>query len=97
MATNTLFLIHCGFYDQEICNGIYEFHVNVPVAPDVEHAKRKVKTLPEFTAKKMLSTGSRSSNASTDLKSSCVKRSRRSLTKSRTFLIEIYKQKGGIQ
>ena len=38
-----LFLIHCGFYDHEISNGIYEFHVNLPiVAENVEAAKKQV-------------------------------------------------------
>lgn len=49
-----LFLIHCGFYDEEISDGIYEFHVNIPVvAEDVESAKKKVRTIPHFMSKKM--------------------------------------------
>ena len=49
-----LYLIHCGFYDEEISNGIYEFHVNIPViAGDVDEAKQKVRLVPQFIAKKM--------------------------------------------
>lgn len=49
-----LYFIHCGFYDEEISNGIYEFHVNIPViASDVNEAKQKVRLLPLFAAKKM--------------------------------------------
>lgn len=50
----TLFMIHCGFYDEEISDGIYEFHVNIPVvADDVDEAKKKVRLVPQFAAKKM--------------------------------------------
>ncbi len=49
-----LYLIHCGFYDEEISDGIYEFHVNIPVvAEDLESAKKKVRTIPYFVSKKM--------------------------------------------
>jgi len=49
-----LYFIHCGFYDEEISDGIYEFHVNIPViAADVEEAKKKVRAVPQFIAKKM--------------------------------------------
>ena len=49
-----LFLIHCGFYDEEISNGIYEFHVNIPVvANNLDEAKKKVRTDRIFQQKKM--------------------------------------------
>lgn len=49
-----LYFIHCGFYDEEVSNGIYEFHINIPVmANDVGEAKKKVRLVPEFVAKKM--------------------------------------------
>jgi hypothetical protein len=49
-----LYLIHCGFYDEEISNGIYEFHINIPVtANDLEEAKRKVRMDATFQKKKM--------------------------------------------
>lgn len=49
-----LFLIHCGFYDEEISEGIYEFHVNIPVAATtLEEAKKKVRTEPAFVKKRM--------------------------------------------
>ncbi len=49
-----LYLVHCGFYDNEICEGLYESHVNFFVsAESFEDAKAKAKLLPEFQAKKM--------------------------------------------
>ena len=49
-----LYMIHCGFYDEEISEGIYEFHVNIPVvATDVEGAKNIVRTDSSFQKKKM--------------------------------------------
>lgn len=49
-----LYFIHCGYYDEEISDGIYEFHVNLPVAAEtLEEAKRKVRLEPAFEKKKM--------------------------------------------
>ena len=49
-----LFSIHCGFYDEEISEGIYEFHVNLPVvAENIEQAKAEVRLNPVFKMKKM--------------------------------------------
>lgn len=49
-----LYFIHCGYYDEEISDGIYEFHVNLPVAAEsLEEAKKKVRLEPSFTKKKM--------------------------------------------
>lgn len=49
-----LYFIHCGFYDEEISDGIYEFHLNIPVvASDLEAAKTKVRQNPAFIQKKM--------------------------------------------
>lgn len=49
-----LYLIHCGFYDHEIADGIYESHVNFfVVAESIEAARAKAKDIPEFKAKKM--------------------------------------------
>lgn len=49
-----LYFIHCGFYDEEISEGIYEFHVNIPlVAETLEEAKKKVRLEPSFAKKKM--------------------------------------------
>lgn len=49
-----LYFIHCGYYDQEISEGIYEFHVNLPVAAgNLEEAKKKVRLDPAFAKKKM--------------------------------------------
>ncbi len=49
-----LFIIHCGFYDEEVSEGIYEFHINIPVvAESLEAAKSKVRLNPVFKRKKM--------------------------------------------
>lgn len=49
-----LFQVHCGFYDVEVCEGQYEFHVNFFLAAeDAEAARKKAKLLPGFIAKKM--------------------------------------------
>lgn len=49
-----LYLVHCGFYDNEICDGIYESHVNFFVsAESFEDARLKAKQLPEFKSKRM--------------------------------------------
>lgn len=49
-----LFLIHCGFYDQEISNGVYEFHVDLPVvAESTEAAKIQIQQDLAFRKKKM--------------------------------------------
>ena len=49
-----LYSIHCGFYDEEISEGIYEFHVNIPiVAESLEQAKAQVRKISVFQKKKM--------------------------------------------
>jgi len=49
-----LYSIHCGFYDEEISEGIYEFHVNITVvAETIEIAKKSVRENPIFRRKKM--------------------------------------------
>jgi hypothetical protein len=49
-----LFLVHCGFYDEEISEGIYEFHVNIPVvATTSEEAKVRARADPAFKKRKM--------------------------------------------
>lgn len=49
-----LYLVHCGFYDGEICDGLYESHVNFFVAAaSFEEARKKAKEIPEFQKKKM--------------------------------------------
>ncbi len=49
-----LFLVHCGFYDSELCDGIYESHINLfVVAGSFEDARSKVKLSSEFKAKRM--------------------------------------------
>ena len=49
-----LYLVHCGFYDSDLCDGIYEGHINLFVAAEnFESAKTKVRLEPEFKKKKM--------------------------------------------
>lgn len=49
-----LYLVHCGFYDSEVCDGLYESHVNYFVAAEsFEDARVKVKLIPEFQGKRM--------------------------------------------
>jgi len=49
-----LYLVHCGFYDSEVCDGLYEGHVNYfVVAKSFEEAKANIKELFEFKNKKM--------------------------------------------
>lgn len=49
-----LFLVHCGYYDRDLCDGVYEFHINLPVvAESFEEAKKRVRENPEFQKKKM--------------------------------------------
>ncbi len=49
-----LYLVHCGFYDSDICDGVYESHVNFMVAAATfEEARLKAKELPEFKNKRM--------------------------------------------
>lgn len=49
-----LYLIHCGFYDSDVGNGLYESHVNFFVgALSFEDARAKVKLLPEFQERRM--------------------------------------------
>jgi len=49
-----LFLVHCGFYDADICGGLYESHVNFFVAADSpSDARIRAKKIPQFISKKM--------------------------------------------
>lgn len=49
-----LFLVHCGFYDPEVGEGLYEGHVNFFVAAaDFAGARARAKELPAFQAKRM--------------------------------------------
>ena len=49
-----LYLIHAGFYDRKVSDGFYESHTNYFVAADTKtEAKKKAKSIPEYTAKKM--------------------------------------------
>ena len=49
-----LYLVHCGFYDPEVCDGLCESHVNFFVsANSFEEARLNAKKLPEFQNKRM--------------------------------------------
>lgn len=49
-----LFLVHCGFYDADLCDGLYESHVNFfVVAENASDARSIAKKLPQFASKKM--------------------------------------------
>ena len=49
-----LYLVHCGFYDRDLCGGIYESHVNLLIAADgFENAKISARENPEFRKRKM--------------------------------------------
>ena len=49
-----LFLVHAGFYDENVSGGFYESHTNYfIVASDVKDAKSKAKEIPEYKEKKM--------------------------------------------
>lgn len=54
MENLNLFLVHCGYYDLEVLDGVYESHVNFLVAADsFEDARAKVRLESEFQRKKM--------------------------------------------
>lgn len=54
MKNISLYLVHCGFYDSNLCEGIYEFHANLfVVANSTEEARAKAKLLPDYRLKKM--------------------------------------------
>ncbi len=49
-----LFLVHCGFYDADLCDGVYESHANFFVAAEnFEDARTRAKLDPVFKGKKM--------------------------------------------
>lgn len=49
-----LYLIHCGFYDADLFEAVYESHVNFfVVAENFEAARIKAKEHPEYKRKRM--------------------------------------------
>jgi hypothetical protein len=49
-----LFMVHVGFYDEEVGEGIYESHINFFVAAgNAKSAKRKTMQMSQFRNKKM--------------------------------------------
>lgn len=54
MENLKLYLVHCGFYDPELQDGIYESHVNLLLAAtSFEDARAKAKLQPDFQKKRM--------------------------------------------
>lgn len=54
MENLKLYLVHCGFYDPELQDGIYESHVNLLVpATSFEEARANAKLDPDFQKKRM--------------------------------------------
>ena len=49
-----LYLVHVGFYDDNISSGFYESHTNYfVVADNIKSAKSKARSIKEFKDKKM--------------------------------------------
>ena len=49
-----LFMVHVGFYDDEVGEGIYESHINIfVVAGNPKSAKKKIMNMDKFRDKKM--------------------------------------------
>lgn len=49
-----LYLVHCGFYDEDIGSGIYECHMNLfVVATSFDEARTKAKQQDVFRTKRM--------------------------------------------
>ena len=49
-----LFMVHVGFYDEEVGEGIYESHINFFVAAgNPKSAKKKIMSMDQFRNKKM--------------------------------------------
>jgi hypothetical protein len=49
-----LYLVHCGYYDLDTCEGVYENHVNFFVAAEsFEDAKLRAKQLEDYKKKRM--------------------------------------------
>ena len=49
-----LFMVHVGFYDDEVGEGVYESHVNFFVAAgNAKSAKKKIMNMKKFRDKKM--------------------------------------------
>ncbi len=47
-------MVHCGYYDLNILDGVYEHHVNLfQVAESFDDARAKVKLQPEYISKKL--------------------------------------------
>jgi hypothetical protein len=54
MANFRLFVVHCGFYDASLLDGVYESHVNFIIpAESFEDARAKVRLEPDFQSKRM--------------------------------------------
>ncbi len=49
-----LYLVHCGFYDMSVCDGLYEGHANYfVVAANKEEARLKAKAMDVYKERRM--------------------------------------------
>lgn len=54
METLKLYVVHCGFYDSDVLDGVYESHANFVVpAASFEDARAQAKKEPDFQRKRM--------------------------------------------
>jgi hypothetical protein len=54
MENPKLFVVHCGFYDSDLLDGVYESHVNFVIAAEsFEDARARAKLEPDFIRKRM--------------------------------------------
>jgi hypothetical protein len=54
VSVKRLYMVHCGFYDPSVGNGLFEGHSNIFVcAEDFADARSKVREHPEFRRLKM--------------------------------------------
>lgn len=59
-----LYLVHCGYYDQAIADGVYEQHTNFFVAAESpEQARTKAKSIEAFKSRRMHVDGLQEINA----------------------------------
>ena len=64
MKTSKLYLVHCGYYDPKICDGLFESHANLFVVADsFDAARAEAKKLDAFQQHKMHIDGLQQINA----------------------------------
>ncbi len=84
-----LYLAHCGFYDKEVCEGLFESHVNFfVVAPTLKAARDRVTKKREFILKHMHVDGLQ--------EISWIDGYALQLTKEASFMPEVVAREGGV-